>query len=141
MKVPPEIERKILESARTVTGVKAPDIAPSVPQVSSASTKKKSKYRNKKTTIGELTFDSKKEARRWLVLIEMQRRGEISFLRRQVPFRLVVNGVKIATYRADFVYVQNGQRIVEDAKGMLTDVYKIKRRLMQAIHGIEIKET
>lgn len=44
------------------------------------------------------------------------------------------------TYLADFVYEKGSQTIVEDVKGMKTDVYKIKRKLMLYFHGIQIKE-
>lgn len=44
------------------------------------------------------------------------------------------------TYLADFVYEKGSQTIVEDVKGMKTDVYKIKRKLMLYFHGIRIKE-
>lgn len=43
-------------------------------------------------------------------------------------------------YRADFAYVENGSKVVEDVKGKLTEGYKIKRHLMKTVHGIEIKE-
>jgi hypothetical protein len=58
-----------------------------------------------------------------------------------VSFRLIVGGVLVCRYRADFVYVESGARVVEDVKGFRTVVYKLKRRLMLACHGIEIKET
>jgi hypothetical protein len=54
---------------------------------------------------------------------------------------LAVNGIAICRYRADFVYVESGKRIVEDTKGMRTDVYKLKKKMMLAILGIDIKET
>ena len=48
---------------------------------------------------------------------------------------------RACTYTADFCYMQNGSYIVEDCKGMRTEVYKIKKKLMLYIHNIEIKET
>lgn len=71
----------------------------------------------------------------------LQIAGAISGLRLQVRFPLRVNGVTVANYLADFVYVRDGRRVVEDVKGMRTAVYKLKCRLMQAVHGIEILET
>ena len=84
----------------------------------------------------------------------MQRAGIISDLQTQVTYELipshyeVVNGKRkcierACTYRADFVYydVKNKQLIVEDSKGVRTEVYKIKRKLMLHVHGIKIKET
>ena len=45
------------------------------------------------------------------------------------------------TYIADFVYHEGKKEIVEDVKGYQTDVYKLKKRLMWVVHGIEIRET
>lgn len=130
MKLNSELERKILGDASSVVGVNVGYMSP-----------KKTKYGNKKTKVGDLTFDSKLEAERWQELCELQRAGKIGFLKRQRSFLLAVNGVSICRYRADFTYVENGCLVVEDAKGFLTDVYKIKKRLMRAVHGIEIRET
>lgn len=105
-----------------------------------------SKYKNKKVVYKDMKFDSKKEYLRYLVLEDMQRKGEISELKTQVPFVLVppfqLNGKKYKgiRYIADFVYRKDGKVIVEDTKGYRTDVYKIKRKLMAYMHKIEIKE-
>ena len=87
------------------------------------------------------SFDSKKESKRYEKLKEMQQAGLISGLRLQVSFKLEVSGHLICRYRADFAYVQGNRRIIEDVKGMKTPVYELKRKLMLAIHGIEIRET
>ncbi len=71
----------------------------------------------------------------------LHRGGAITRLRRQVPFRLHIQNVHITTYVADFVYYEDGKRIVEDTKGKLTNEYKIKRKLMRALLGITIRET
>jgi hypothetical protein len=86
------------------------------------------------------TFDSKREYARWCDLKNLQRAGEISDLRRQVRYPLIVNGVKVCTYVADFVYVQGGATCVEDSKGVRTQAYVVKRKLMLALHSIDIKE-
>lgn len=108
-----------------------------------------SKYKNKKVVYKDMKFDSKKEYLRYLVLEDMQRKGEISGLQTQVPFVLIppfqLNGKKYKgiKYIADFVYKKDEQTIVEDVKpsaNFQTDVYKIKRKLMAYIHKIEIKE-
>lgn len=105
-----------------------------------------SKYKNKKVVYKDMKFDSKKEYLRYLVLEDMQRKGEISELKTQVPFVLVppfqLNGKKYKgiRYIADFVYKKDGKVIIEDTKGYRTDVYKIKKKLMAYIHKIEIKE-
>ena len=70
----------------------------------------------------------------------MKRRGEISGLSRQHPFKLDVNGVHIATYYADFVYTdKNGKQHVEDPKGVRTPIFLMKARLMKAIFGIKVE--
>ena len=105
------------------------------------------KYHNKKTEVEGYVFDSKHEAIRWIELRYMERAGLITDLRRQVPYELIPaqkqNGKTVeraVKYIADFVYTMGGRTIVEDAKGVRTDVYKIKKKLMRYVHGIEIKE-
>lgn len=100
-----------------------------------------SKYRNVRTKVGQITFASKLEASRYVELKTLQQAGEISGLKLQVPFNIEVGGLPICKYVADFTYTdKSGALIVEDAKGRLTDVYKLKRRLMRVVLGIEIKE-
>ena len=105
------------------------------------------KYHSKKCTIDGITFDSKKEASRYLELKEMQDRGEITDLKLQVPFILIPafnlgkKRYRKMEYIADFVYNKNGEQIVEDTKGYKTEIYKIKKKLMAYIYQIEIKES
>lgn len=110
-----------------------------------------SKYRNVKfKDENGIKWDSKKEYKRYLELKERENKGEISNLRRQVTYqvmpRLTDENGKFKyhpiKYVADFVYTDNaaGKEIVEDAKGIKTEIYKIKKKLMYFIHGIEIKE-
>ena len=106
-----------------------------------------------------MTFDSVKEYRRWCELRLLERAGQIHDLQRQVKFVLIPaqygpdtigkrGGVKRGqllerevSYVADFVYAQNGERIVEDSKGFRTADYILKRKMMLYFHGIRIKET
>ena len=94
-------------------------------------------------------YASRKEHRRANELKLLQRAGLISGLREQVRYELIPaqrgpDGRVIeraCAYIADFVYTdQHGNTIVEDTKGMRTDVYRIKRKLMLYVHGIKIKE-
>lgn len=89
-------------------------------------------------------FDSKREAKRYQELRLLEQAWEITNLCLQVPFELIPKskyGMPIR-YIADFTYNDgNGQPIVEDAKGVKTPVYRLKRRLMAELKGIEIKET
>lgn len=103
---------------------------------------KRSKYGNSKTKIGDLTFDSKKEAKRWSELLLLQSIGEITHLQRQIPYLLTVNDVKICKYVADFVYDhKDGSSYVEDTKGFITPEFKLKQKLMKACYNIDIKLT
>ena len=107
------------------------------------------KYGNRKITTEDGTFDSKREYQRWCELKLLQRAGEIVNLNRQVTFGLIPSqrdekGKVIerdVKYVADFTYFQpDGTFVVEDAKGMRTPEYIIKRKLMLKEHGIRIKE-
>ena len=101
------------------------------------------KYGAKRTEVDGIVFASRSEARRYQELRLLQAAGEISGLELQVKYPLVVNGVKIADYVADFRYYEDegDTLIVEDRKGMRTPVYRLKAKLMRAVHGIEIRET
>ena len=99
------------------------------------------KYHAVRTTVDGITFASKKEAARFVELRLMERAGEIGQLTLQPVWPLVVNGVKICNYIADFQYRTPVGRIVEDVKGVKTPVYKLKKKLMLAVYGIEIYET
>lgn len=95
------------------------------------------KYRNRKTVVDDIKFDSVLESNRYRELMLLQRAKEISNLRLQVPF-LLQEGFKKngkthrkIEYIADFVYEENGQTIVEDTKGMKTETFKIKQKLFE----------
>lgn len=98
------------------------------------------KYHAKRTTIDGITFASQKEAKRYQELKLLERGGVISALAMQVPYVLSVNGDKICKYIADFAYVENATLVIEDAKGFKTPVYRLKKKLLKALYGIEIRE-
>lgn len=99
------------------------------------------KYRNRKTTVDGIRFDSAAESKRYGELKLLQSQGEITDLVLQPRFPLMVNGEKVGTYSADFQYRDSGgQLVVEDVKGVPTTVYRLKKKLMKAVHGIEIQE-
>ena len=88
-------------------------------------------------------FPSQAEFRRFAALRLEQRFGHISDLELQPSYTIVLNGKQVCTYRADFKYTRDGQRVVEDVKGTtnekyLDDVFKLKRKLVEAVHGITI---
>lgn len=113
---------------------------------------KQAKYRNQKATRrmpnGTIrTFDSQREARRYDELVLLLKAGKISDLRLQQTFTLqegyisaTGDAVRAVAYKADFVYLQDGERVVEDVKGVQTETYKIKKKLMQDWLGITIRE-
>lgn len=121
------------------------------------------KYRNKKITVDGMTFDSKREYKRYCELKLLEKGGYISDLefqrkfvlipeQREEPTEVYTKGKnkgefkrgrlieKECSYIADFVYKENGETVVEDTKGFRTKDYIIKRKLMLHIHGIRIKE-
>jgi hypothetical protein len=103
---------------------------------------KPNKYKAKKTVLDGITFDSGREAKRYRELTLLVRAGQIDCLERQPVYPILVAGRAIATYRGDFRYVdkRSGSQRIEDAKGMRTPVYKLKKKLVEAIYGITIVE-
>lgn len=127
-------------------------------------TPKYSKYHSRKIEADGQRFDSKKEYQRWQKLRFLEDIGEIRNLRRQVKYVLIPaqyeqgEGTyakgrhkgeprrgklleRECAYYADFVYEFLGKTIVEDCKGVRTETYKIKRKLMLERYGIRIEET
>ena len=105
------------------------------------------KYRNKKLTTPDGTFDSQREYKRWCELKLLQKAGKISQLQRQVKYVLIPRQKRDdgtferpVTYIADFQYY-DGSAVVEDSKGVRTDAYIIKRKLMLWIRGITVRDT
>ena len=123
----------------------------------------RNKYGNRKITVDGVTFDSKKEAARYRELKLLERAGKISFLELQAKYVLIPAQrapssdtykrgpnkgkpkpgkllEKECSYIADFSYLRDGRFVVEDTKGVRTEVYKIKRKLMLERYGIQISE-
>jgi len=104
---------------------------------------KKQKYGNQKVIIDGIEFDSKKEARRYQELKMRVMAKEIWDLKFQEEFELIVNGVKVASYFADFTYQTGFGKVVEDVKSTATrknPVYRLKNKLVNALYGIKITE-
>lgn len=122
---------------------------------------KGNKYKNEKVEFDGIKFDSKRERDRYMVLKDAERRGVISELKCQPVFELMpaiyhdeIQHLKTKdkivkrcdqlaiTYKGDFQYTKDGKIVVEDVKGsayMITEVFKIKEKMMFAVHGIKIK--
>lgn len=130
-----------------------------------------SKYKSQKVKVGGDVFDSKKEYNRWCELRLLEKAGKITDLERQVKFELIpaqrrsvftgeyyknnskkaragepimkeITIERACNYFADFVYKENGRKVVEDTKSKATktEAYKIKRKLMLHLYGIKIRE-
>lgn len=102
---------------------------------------RRSKFGAVKTVVDGITFDSKAEARRYETLRAWVRWKLIVDLELQPVYPIIVAGIVVGKYIADFrYYCVNGELIVEDVKGMKTPVYRLKKKLVEAIHGIVITE-
>lgn len=105
------------------------------------------KYRAKKVVSDGITFDSKVEERRYQQLKLMERSGEIQCLKVHVPFRLLVNNIRVADYEADFTYERRGsgrwEFVVEDVKGVRLGaawaMFRLKAKMFSAQYGQEIE--
>lgn len=107
-----------------------------------------SKYHSQRVTYNGESFDSKRELGRYKELLLLQRGHVITDLRRQVPYLLIPAQYRdgkckerSCSYVADFVYRKGGRLVVEDCKGLKTDVYRIKKKLMLQLYDIEVLET
>lgn len=102
---------------------------------------KSNKYHNTKVVVDGYTFDSILESRRYEELKFLERSKVITDLQRQVKFVLIDKSKygREISYIADFTYYENGKYIVEDVKGVLTDVFKLKARLFAERYGFPIK--
>ncbi len=101
---------------------------------------KRSKYNAVKTAVDGITFASKAEAKRYGELKLLERACQIANLKLQPVYECVVNGKLVCKYVADFRYTTPYGFTVEDVKGMKTPVYRLKKKLVEALHGITITE-
>lgn len=101
------------------------------------------KFKNTKIEVDGIKFDSIKESKRYGTLKLLQKAGEISDLKLQVRMDILVSDKKIAVYIADFTYMEKGSYVVEDVKSDFTrknPVYRLKKKLIEAIYNLKIKE-
>ncbi len=110
--------------------------------------KRRNKFSAKRTVLDGIPFDSKREAKRWAELCLLEKAGEIADLRRQVPLELEGRDGPLMTrtgrrmrLTVDFAYtdLRTGRTIYEDAKGVPTRDYEV-RRAVAAAQGIEVVE-
>lgn len=100
------------------------------------------KYRNKPTMVDGIRFDSKKEAKRWGELQLLLHARKINNLVGRPKLEIRINDFLICNYQADFGYTENDVLVIEDVKSKptMTPVYRLKKKLVRAIYGIEIRE-
>ena len=103
---------------------------------------RKGKFNARRTVVDNITFDSKKEALRYMDLKILAKTGHISKLELQPEYPMIVNGHKVCSYRADFRYVENGKTVIEDVKGYKKNpLYSLKKKLLFACYNIKVCET
>ena len=112
------------------------------------------KYGNRRVERDGYVFDSAKEAEQYGLLRLREKAGEIARLRVHPHYSLVVDGLKIGIYTPDFDYLQltpDGRHlacVVEDVKPFdaktgkfrLTEGYRLRKKLMKALYGIDVRE-
>jgi len=103
---------------------------------------KRAKYGNRKTVIDGITFDSKAEGDYYAALKIREKAGEVSAVEMQRPFKMLgPKGELIATYKADFAFwdhVEDRFRVI-DVKGYVTREFRLKRKMMKALLGIDVE--
>jgi hypothetical protein len=103
---------------------------------------RQNKFRAVPTVVDGVRFHSKGEAGRYAVLKFQQQAGQIEDLVLQPRFPILVAGLKVCTYVADFAYIEDGKQVVEDFKGMRTPTYRLKAKLFRALYPhLTFKET
>ena len=93
-----------------------------------------SKFGARKVTVGGIEFASQAEANRFNQLKLLERAREIKALGVHPSYPLVVNGVTIGKYTADFCYFEGGRQITEDVKGVVTPEASLRMRVFMALH-------
>jgi ribosomal protein L37E len=104
-----------------------------------------SKFRNKKVKADGFVFGSEKEYERYKKLVMAAKEGLIRELCVHPTFEFKVNGITVCTYESDFCYktlLGLVNLTVEDVKSKATrtPLYRVKKKLMKAIHGIDVRE-
>jgi hypothetical protein len=140
LKLPPDVQAAVIAAAEP--SAQRPWREMPVPPPA----KKPSKYRNKpfRDRAG-VYWHSRKEHRHWLVLRAAEAAGLVRSLRRQVKYVLLVNGIEVGSYVADFVFFdsETNRVVVQDVKSPATrklPLYRLKRNLMRAVWGLAVEE-
>jgi hypothetical protein len=103
------------------------------------------KYNASRTEVDGIFFDSKREAKRYGELKMLQKAGLISDLQLQVKLPISINGQFVFSYVVDFLYWDKEPEVpiltYEDCKGFKTDMYRLKKKCVEAQYRTKIKET
>lgn len=102
------------------------------------------KYNATKTYVDDIKFDSASEASRYALLLLKKEKGLIDNLVLQQKYLIHINGIYICKYIADFTYIdcETGKIVCEDVKNKhlaKTPLFSLKRKLVKAVHGFDIK--
>lgn len=102
---------------------------------------KEHKYGATPTKIDNILFDSAREAERYGDLKLLERIGEIRDLEVHPVFPIVINDKRICMVELDFKYtdIYSGVTHIEDVKGAMTALSSLKRKLVEAVHGITVE--
>jgi hypothetical protein len=109
---------------------------------------KSPKYRNEKVLVDDYLFDSIKEANFYSKLKLLKKSNNIRDFEKQFKFEIVINDIHVANYFLDFKIIHNDGKVEYiDIKGqdkktgkfITTDVFQLKKKLVEAIYGITIK--
>ena len=106
----------------------------------SSSSSKKNKYGAVRKEVDGHVFHSTAEAKRYIELKRRESLRVISGLEIQPRFPINVDGHHVCDYVADFAYQTSDGYVVEDVKGFKTEVYRLKKKLVEAIYCITITE-
>ena len=143
MRLPKHLEEQILATPGVSVNGMCAELAMGPTKMAQALAARKSKYKAEPTMIDNIRFASKREAHRYSELKLMEAAGEIYDLRLQVPFELkALDEDVVGKYVADFCYYPKGtlRRVIEDAKGFRTPLYRWKKRHFEAQYDAKIVE-
>jgi hypothetical protein len=133
-------DRLARKSARTAATPATSD-APSTTEERGTARSAFHKYKAKAVTIDGIRFASQAEGKRYLELKALEASGAITHLELQPKYSIVINGIKVCSYIGDFRYRTAQGCILEDVKGMITPIYRLKKKIVEAMYpGTTITE-
>ena len=107
------------------------------------------KFNAIKHTVGGITFDSKKEAAYYSSLLQLRQAENpaerVVLIERQTRYDICIKNKYIGYYKADFrvAYADGKQKVVDVKgykKGAAYSLFRLKKKLVEAIYDIEIIE-